>query len=91
MTKFDNVTGRQREFLLMETAMRIQELYDEASFACTINPDKDYLIDQIARLTMFCGWSEEFLKKYYGTDEYEDFFLDLMDEFMENKLNRFYR
>lgn len=91
MTKFDNVTGRQREFLLMETVMRIQELYDEASFACTINPDKDYLIDQITRLTMFCGWAEEFLKKYYGTDEYEDFFLDLMDEFMENKLNRFYR
>ena len=89
--KFDAVTGRQREFIMMSTAMRIQELYDGASYACTINPDKDFYIDQIARLAMFCGWAEEFLNKYYGTGQYEDFLIDLMDEFVEKKLDKVYR
>lgn len=86
MSHFDFVTGQRRERLLMETAMRIQEIYDDMYYAHHINPDKADAVDSIERLGIFVDWAREFENKYYGTEEYEDF-IGLTDEFAVAKVN----
>lgn len=78
--------AREQENLLMETAMRIQEVFDDMWFSQHVNPDKVDATDTIERLQIFRDWAREFEDKYYGTDRYEDDFLELSREFAEAKI-----
>lgn len=84
MSKFDIVTGEVRENLLMETAMSIMEIYRDMLSRKEISSDE---LDSIALLQLFCDWAREFENTYFGTDEYEDDYLSLVDEFASAKLN----
>ena len=78
--------AKEQENLLMETAMRIQEVFDDMWFSQHVNPDKVDATDTIERLQIFRDWAREFEDKYYGTDRYEDDFLELSREFAEEKI-----
>lgn len=75
-----------RENLLMETAMRMQEVFDDMCYAHHVNPDKVDGYGTIERLQLFREWAREFEKTYAGTDEYENDFISLSDEFATKKL-----
>ena len=90
MKKFADVTGIARENLLMETAMRITEVFDDMYYAHHINPDVIDTIGSIERLQIFCDWAREFEEKYYGTEAYEEDFIGLSDEFATKKIKEFF-
>lgn len=75
-----------KENLLMETAMRIQEVFDEMYYAHNINPDKVDEIDSLERLQIFRNWAREFEDKYHDTERYEEDFIGLSDEFAQKKI-----
>lgn len=75
-----------QENLLMETAMRIQEVFDEMWFSQHVNPDKVDTTDSIERLQIFRDWAREFEDKYQDTERYEDDFIGLSEEFAEAKI-----
>ena len=77
---------REQENLLMETAMRIQEVFDDMWFSQHVNPDKVDETDTAERLQIFSDWSREFEDKYRDTERYEDDFIDLSQEFAEAKI-----
>ena len=83
---FDMQLASLKENLLMETAMRIQEVFDDMWFSQHINPDKVDTTDTMERLQIFRDWARKFENKYYGTDRYEDDFLELSREFAEEKI-----
>lgn len=78
--------AREQENLLMETAMRIQEVFDDMWYAHQINPDITDYYGSAERYALFRDWAREFEDKYYGTDRYEDDFLELSREFAEAKI-----
>lgn len=86
MIEIVNKKAKEQENLLMETAMRIQEVFDDMWFSQHVNPDKVDATDTIERLQIFRDWAREFEDKYYGTDRYEDDFLELSREFAEEKI-----
>lgn len=74
----------QNSFMI--SAMRIMEVFCDMSFAHRLNPDKVDRIDSIERLQLFCDWTKEFEEEYHGTNEYEDDYIGLSDEFAQKKL-----
>lgn len=83
---FDVLEPEIKENLLMETAMRIQETFDDMSYAHHVNPDKVDATDSLERLQMFRDWAREFENRYCDTERYEDYFLELSQEFAEAKI-----
>ena len=77
----------QRERLLMETAMRIMKIFCDMLYACHVNPDKVDKVGSIERLQLFCDWAIEFEDMYAGSEEYEDDYIGLTDEFAQKKIN----
>lgn len=75
-----------KENLLMETAMRIQEVFDDMWFSHHINPDKVDETDSMERLQIFKEWTREFEDKYRDTERYEEDFIELSREFAEEKI-----
>ena len=88
MSKFDSITGARRENLLMETAMRIQEVFDNMWTAKLLDPDK--ITDSFDQLQTFCGLAREFENTFYGTDEYDDDFIGLTEEWATKKLTELF-
>ena len=84
--EFYKLDSRTRENLLMETAMRIQEVFDEMWFAHHLDPDKIDATDTMERLIIFRDWAREFEEKYHGTDDYEDDFIWLSEEYATEKI-----
>lgn len=78
--------AEERENLLMETAMRIQEVFDDMWFSQHVNPDKVDETDTIERLQIFRDWAREFEYKYFDTERYEEDFIELSDMFAQRKL-----
>ena len=78
--------ARERENLLMETAMRIQEVFDDMWYAHQINPYITDYYGSAERYTLFCDWVREFEDKYRDTERYEDDFINLSQEFAEEKI-----
>lgn len=78
--------ARVQENLLMETAMRIQEVFDEMWFSQHVNPDKIDATDSIERLQIFRDWAREFENKYRDTERYKDDFIGLSEEFAVAKI-----
>lgn len=85
--RFDQQKPEIRETLLMETAMRIMEIFCDMQYACQVNPDKVDHIGSLERLQLFTGWAREFEEKYYGTEEYEDDFIYLSEKYATEKIN----
>ena len=73
-------------YALMETAMMIQELYDDMSYAQHINPDKAAQYDPYEIRKMFIEWADEFESRFNGDDRYENDYTDFIREFAEVKL-----
>ena len=75
---------------LMETAMRIMDVFCDLQFANRLNPYKVDNKSYRERLQLFCTWAREYEETYYDTDAYVDDFTNhisdvftpkLMDEF----------
>lgn len=84
---FSEVSGEVRENLLMETAMRIQEIFDDMFYARLLDPEKVEHVGSIERSQSFRDWAREFEETYYGTEEYEDDFISLSDAYAVNKIS----
>ena len=84
----DNEKPEVKENLLMETAMRIQELFCDMSNQ--FNPDKVDEIDSIERFQIFCDMARKFEKKYYGTEEYDSDWISLTDEVFTKQLKEMF-
>lgn len=80
------IDTEERENLLMETAMRIQEVFDDMWYTQHVNPDITDYYGSMERYHLFRDWAREFEDKYYGTDRYKDDFLELSREFAEEKI-----
>ena len=80
----------RRENLLMETAMRIMEIFDDMMFTHKLNPDLVDNYGSIERLQLFTDWAREFEETYYGTTEYEDDYLELSDHYAQRKLKELF-
>ena len=78
--------AEERENLLMETAMWIQEVFDDVCYAHHVNPDKIDGYGTVERLQLFREWAREFEKTYSETERYEDDFISLSDEFATTKI-----
>lgn len=83
---FSSVSGEQRENLLMETAMRIQEVFDDMFYANLIDVDKVCGGDSLERLQLFRSWAREFENTYHGTEKYEDDFIGLSEDYAIDKV-----
>lgn len=86
MTEIVDKKAWKQENLLMETAMRIQEVFDDMWFSQHVNPDKVDATGSIERLQIFRNWAREFEDKYRDTERYEDDFIGLSEEFAETKI-----
>lgn len=87
---FSTVTGERRENLLMETAMVIQEVFDDMFYGDLIDRSKTEEWDSIERFILFRKWSREFEEKYYGTEEYEDNFIGLSADYAADKIKQIF-
>ncbi len=83
---FKDLEPETQQTLLMETAMRIMEVFCDMQFACQVNPDKVDYLGSIERLQLFSKWTKEFEEQYYGTEVYEDDFIGLSDEYATRKI-----
>lgn len=83
---FDQVTGIRRENLLMETAMKIQEVFDDMFYARLLDMGKVEESDEIERMNLFKLWTREFENCYHGTEEYDNDFISLLDGFAIDKI-----
>ena len=86
---FSEVSGEWRENLLMETAMRIQEIFDDMFYARLLDPEK-VECGSIERSQSFKDWAREFEETYYGTEEYENDFISLSDAYAVNKISEMF-
>lgn len=87
---FSELTGERRENLLMETAMRIQEIFDDMFYARLLDLEKVECIGSIERSQSFKDWAREFEETYYGTEEYENDFISLSDAYAVNKISEMF-
>lgn len=69
----------------METAIRIQEVFDEMAFFNLIDLSDDN-IGPDERIVMFCDWAEEFEQKYADTEEYEEDFYHFCGKYASEKI-----
>lgn len=75
------------ENALMETAMRIQEVFDDMSYSCHVNPDKVDNYEPLERLQLFAEWAREFEQLYIDDPGYTDNFIELTEQFATTKIN----
>ncbi len=83
---FDKANQRTRERSLMETAMRIMELYGEMSYSHHLNPDKLDSVDYMEKLQIFCTWALEYEEQFFDTDEYNGNWLCHTEDIFTAKL-----
>lgn len=82
-TRFSTLDPYVKESLLMETAMKICEKYNEDPYKAPahIQPDSDW----VDRYERFRAWAREFEETYYGADEYENGYCKLVSDFVDRK------
>lgn len=83
---FNQVEGILRENLLMETAMKIQEVFDDMFYARLLDTYKVEESDEIERMNLFKLWTREFEETYHGTEEYNNDFISVLDGFAISKI-----
>ena len=83
---FDKANPRTRENSLMETAMRIMDIYVEMVYSQHLNPDKLDSVDYMEKLQLFTTWALEYEETFFGTDDYEEFYLDHTEKYFTDKL-----
>lgn len=75
---------------LMETAMRIMDIFCDMCYCNRFNPYKLEMTEFMQKLDLFSGWAREYEYAYYESDLYTEFWLEhtetiftkkLMDEF----------
>ena len=85
---FVKANSKVRERALMETAMRIMDIYDEMVYSQRLNPDKLYSVDYMEKLQLFTTWALEYEEEFFGTQSYEEFYLDHTEEVFITKLKK---
>lgn len=80
-----------RETWLMETAMRIMEVFCDMQVACQVNPDKVDSIGSIERLKIFTEWAREFEANYKDDPRYDDDYIGLTDEYATAKIEEVFK
>lgn len=88
---FEKLEPDVKENLLMETAMRIQETFDDMFYDNQLNHCNIAAEGSLERLLIFRGWAREFEDQYCNTDKYNDDFLWLSSEFAEAKIKEQFR
>lgn len=87
---FESQPSIQKEGLLMESAMSIQEKYDDMVFSHHLNPDKIDAESRLDRLQKFSEWARKFENLYYDSSRYNDDFEGMIGEFAEQMLKEEY-
>lgn len=93
MNEFEKLDRAQRQQRLMETSMRIMEVFNDMYYSHQLNPDKIDYYGSLERLQLFAEWSKEFENKYYTEDDdakYNTDFIELSGEFAQEKLNEYF-
>ncbi len=85
---FGKVNSEVRERALMETAMRIMDIYDEMVYSQHLNPDKLDSMDYMEKLQLFTTWALEYEEEFFGTQSYEELYLDHTEEIFTTKLKK---
>ena len=83
---FVKANSKVRERALMETAMRIMDIYGEMVYSQHLNPDKLDSVDYMEKLQIFTTWALEYEETFFETDGYENFYLDHTEEYFTAKL-----
>jgi len=83
---FGKANFRTRERSLMETAMRIMDIYGEMVYSQHLNPDKLDSVDYMEKLQIFCTWALEYEEQFFDTDEYNDNWLCHTEDIFTAKL-----
>lgn len=73
---------------LMESAMRIMDLYCEMSMSHHLNPDKLDRIDYMDLLQLFCDWAREYEDTFALTPEYTDNWQEHTEKIFTEKLKK---
>ena len=71
---------------LMETAMRIMDIYDDLMIAHKLNPDKTDAMEYLEKLQLFIDWAREYEYEYCDTTDYMDNFYIHTDEVFTKKI-----
>ena len=71
---------------LMETAIRIQGIFDYLLYKGELSLDKIGDIDWFEQANLVRGWAYEYEETYKDTDDYENNFLDHSQKFAERKI-----
>ena len=77
---------KRTTYALMETAMMIQEMYDDMYIAQQINPDKVGYCDPYDIRDCMIDWACEFEDKYHDDERYEDDYTGFVREYAEKKI-----
>lgn len=85
-TEFDKLAGERRENLLMETAMRFQEIFDDMFYGRLLDFIAVMDESEIERLQTFRDWAREFEEQHYGTYEYVDDYLEFSESYIIDKI-----
>jgi hypothetical protein len=83
---FDKANFRTREKSLMETAMRIMDIYGEMVYSQHLNPDKLDSVDYMEKLQIFTMWALEYEEEFFETDVYENDYLSHTEDIFTAKL-----
>ncbi|MBP3783829.1 MAG: hypothetical protein J6I68_11340 [Butyrivibrio sp.] len=83
---FDRATPKTRERALMETAMRIMDVYGEMVYSQYLSPDKLDSVDYMEKLQLFTTWALEYEEEFFETDDYENNYLDHTEKVFIAKL-----
>jgi len=84
---FDKADSKRRERALMETAIRIMDIYGEMMYSHHLNPDRVDSVDYAERLQLFTTWALEYEEEFFGTDDYEGDYLNHTEEIFTKKLS----
>lgn len=84
--KFNMLDPKVRENALMETAMRIMDVYCDLSYTHRLNPYKVESLDYMELLQKFCEWAREYELEYYDTPEYMCNYQEHTSEIFTEKL-----
>lgn len=83
---FAKADSKRRERALMETAMRIMDIYGEMMYSHHLNPDKLDSVDYVEKLQLFTTWALEYEEEFFETDDYEGDYLNHTEEIFTKKL-----
>ncbi len=83
---FLELSKTEQEDKLMETSMRLMDIFCDMHYAHSLNPDKLDQTGFMEKLSFMTEWARDFEYTYYGTKEYDTEYLELTERVFSEKL-----